>query len=447
MDDYTAYKQKWFEFVDYKPHPGQLNIHNTPENVRFVVACCGRRWGKSLAAAREAEALVTQANKSVWIVAPTYSTSERIFRIVYDDLIIKHNLPTRRKSLNEQYIEFEWGSVIEGKSAEHAESLIGAGNHLVVIDEASKMNLKKIFEMYLRPTLSDTKGKCLMISTPEGFDGFYEYFIYAQKAPMWHAFNSPSCENTYSFPDGENDEDLVEAKSSMTREIYDQEFKAEFTALSGRVYADFSRKTHIGNHPYNPMLPVYLTLDFGYRMPAALFFQTAKIGKKGKDHIFIIDEILHEKNLKISELCEAVQKKNYRIARVYGDPAGYQMQSSVGMGEADIFRQITGLPVISRRDKYSRSIQSGISHVRQYMMSADGDIRLHIDKSCSGIVEDVESYRYPEHKEGSNLKNEPLKDGFHDHGADSLRYGICGRYPIRQQQYKVSKRWLNKHSI
>jgi len=440
MDDYTAYKQKWFEFVDYKPHPGQLNIHNTPENVRFVVACCGRRWGKSLAAAREAEALVTQANKNVWIVAPTYSTSERIFRIVYDDLIIKHNLPTRRKSLNEQYIEFEWGSVIEGKSAEHAESLIGAGNHLVVIDEASKMNLKKIFEMYLRPTLSDTKGKCLMISTPEGFDGFYEYFIYAQKAPMWHAFNSPSWENTYSFPKGEKDEDLVEAKSSMTREIYDQEFKAEFTALSGRVYADFSRKTHIGSHPYNPMLPVYLTLDFGYRMPAALFFQTAKIGKKGKDHIFIIDEILHEKNLKISELCEAVQKKNYRIARVYGDPAGYQMQSSVGMGEADIFRQITGLPVISRRDRYSRSIQSGISHVRQYMMSADGDIRLHIDKSCSGIVEDIESYRYPEHKEGSNLKNEPLKDGFHDHGADSLRYGICGRFPIRKQQYKVSKR-------
>lgn len=73
-------------------------------------------------------------------------------------------------------------------------------------------------------------------------------------------------------------------------------------------------------------------------------------------------------------------------------------------------------------------------------MSADGDIRLHIDKKCTGIVEDLESYRYPEHKEGSNLKNEPLKDGYHDHGADSLRYGICGRFPIRKQKYKVSKR-------
>ena len=439
MSQISAYKQKWFEFLDYDPHEGQRKVHEALEKVRIVVACCGRRWGKSMAAAKEAEALVSQPDKNVWIVAPTYSTSERIFRIVYDDLIIKHNLPTRRKSLNDQYIEFEWGSRIEGKSAEHPESLIGAGNHLVIIDEASKMNLKKIFEMYLRPTLSDTKGKCLMISTPEGYDAFYEYFLYAKKSDMWDSFNSPSWENHHSFPLGEKDPDLIEAKESMTKEVFDQEFKGEFTALAGRVYSDFSRQSHVGNFPYNPMLPVFLGVDFGYRMPAVIFFQTGRIGDKGEDHIFIIDEILHEKNLKISELCAAIQKKKYRISRVFGDPAGYQMQSSVGMGEADIFRQIMGLPVISRRDKYSRSIASGISHVRQYMMTADGEIRLHIDHKCTGIVEDLEAYRYPDHKENSTLKNEPLKNGYNDHGADALRYGICGRFPIRKQKYRTEQ--------
>ena len=137
MSDLNAYKSKWFEFLNYDPHPGQRKIHEALEEIRFVVACCGRRWGKSMAAAKEAEALVSQPNKNVWIVAPTYSTSERIFRIVYDDMIIKHNLPTRRKSLNDQYIEFEWGSIIEGKSAEHPESCIGAGNDLIILDEAS----------------------------------------------------------------------------------------------------------------------------------------------------------------------------------------------------------------------------------------------------------------------------------------------------------------------
>ena len=440
INDYSDYKEKWFEFVDYKPHQGQQRIHNADKDIRFIVACCGRRWGKSLSAAREAEALVTQENKNVWIVAPTYSTSERIFRIVYDDLIIKHNLPTRRKSLNDQYIEFDWGSIIEGKSAEHPESCIGAGNDLVIIDEASKMNLKKMFEMYLRPTLSDTKGRCIMISTPEGYDSFYEYYLHAKRADAWLSFNSPSWENHYSFPDGEDDFDLKEAKESMTKEVYHQEFGAEFTALSGRVYEDFNRKTHVGKHTYNPMSPVYLCLDFGYRMPAAIFFQNARVGQKGDNHIFIIDEIIHEKNLKISELCEAIQAKNYRLHRVFGDPAGYQMQSSVGMGEADIFRQIMGHPVICRRDRLSRSIQSGVSHVRGFIMSAIGEIRLHIDERCKGIIEDFESYRYPEHKEGSNLKNEPLRNGIHDHGMDAIRYGILGLHPIRKSKYKVSSR-------
>ena len=440
MDQYLNYKQKWFDFLEYKPHKGQQRIHNIDPKKRFIVACCGRRWGKSLMSAREAEALVTQKDKNIWIVAPTYSTSERIFRIVYEDLIIKHKLPTRRKSLNDQYIEFEWGSIIEGKSAEHPESCIGAGNDLVIIDEASKMNLKKMFEMYLRPTLSDTKGRCIMISTPEGYDGFYEYFLHAQRSESWVAFNSPSWENEFSFPEGENDFDLKEARETMTKEVFDQEFGAEFTALSGRVYDDFSRRTHVGHYSYNPMLPVYLCVDFGYRMPACLFFQNVKVGEKGKDHIFIIDEIIHEKNLKISELCYAIQAKNYRLHRIFGDPAGYQMQSSVGMGEADIFRQIIGQPVICRRDKVSRSIQSGISHVRGFIRSADGDIRLHIDKKCKGIIEDFESYRYPEHKEGSNLKNEPLRNGINDHGMDCIRYGIIGLHPIRNSKYKVSNR-------
>lgn len=109
----------------------------------------------------------------------------------------------------------------------------------------------------------------------------------------------------------------------MTKEVFDQEFKGEFTALAGRVYSDFSRQSHVGNFPYNPMLPVFLGVDFGYRMPAVIFFQTGKIGDKGDDHIFIIDEILHEKNLKISELCAAIKKK------IIGYPEYLEIQQGI----------------------------------------------------------------------------------------------------------------------
>ena len=94
MNNIVDYKQQWFDFVDYTPHPGQLLLHNppkgeynykyNPDGARFIVACCGRRFGKSYSAAREAEVVATQPNKVVWIVAPSYNTSEKIFRIVFN---------------------------------------------------------------------------------------------------------------------------------------------------------------------------------------------------------------------------------------------------------------------------------------------------------------------------------------------------------------------------
>ena len=132
-----------------------------------------------------------------------------------------------------------------------------------------------------------------------------------------------------------------------------------------------------------------------------------------------------------------IKAKKYRIVQVFGNPAGYQVQSSVGVGEAHIFRQLLGHQVFSLRDKASRSINSGISHVRNFICSEDGTRRLHIDSSCNGIIEDIEAYRYPESKEGLALKDLPLKDGYSDHGADALRYGIVNKFPIRMNKIRT----------
>ena len=245
MKSIKDYKQKWFDFTDYEPHPGQKNLHFPPKGTRFTVACCGRRWGKSFSAAKEVEVVVTQKDKHVWIVAPTYSTSERIFRIVYDDMIIKHNLPTKRKSLKEQFIEFEWGSFVAGKSAEHPDSLIGEGLDLVIIDEAAKVN-RKIWDAYIRPTLSDRKGNAIFVSTPEGYGQFWELYLRGNKEKNWYSFNSPSWENNFAFPKGENDIDLIEAKSNLNTEIFDQgdDFSGNtFTApVTGKYQLSFATK-------------------------------------------------------------------------------------------------------------------------------------------------------------------------------------------------------------
>ena len=214
MDNFQNYKEQWFDFVGYEPHAGQMQLHNppmgeyhpehNPDGARFIVACCGRRFGKSYSAAREAELSLTRPGTETWIVAPTYTTSDKIFRMVYDEMVITKGYKPSQFSNKEQILRFDWAggsSILCGKSAEHPGGLIGSGCDLVIMDESSKIpNLKRIWEMYVRPTLSDKKGRAIFISTPDGFSHFYELFLQGKTAKNWFSFNSPSWENDFAFP-------------------------------------------------------------------------------------------------------------------------------------------------------------------------------------------------------------------------------------------------------
>ena len=429
------FKEKWFKFIDYKPHGGQKKLHFPNKDWRFCVAVCGRRWGKSVSASVEAQVVLAQPNKRVWCVAPTYDGSEKIFREIWDAMVVKKGFNTKRASYKDQYIEFEWGSFVEGKSADKPESLVGEGLDLLILDEAAKIK-KKTWEMYLRPTLSDRKGSAIFITTPAGFNWIYDLYLLGQKDDMWHSFNSPSWENHFAYPDGLGDTDLLEAKRNLAKEIFDQEYGSLFTSFAGRVYP-FDRNLDMGKFPYDPGLPTYVSIDFGYRLPAVLWLQSYREG--GLWHTKIIDEIIHEPNVKTDELVKRIKSKPYRVVEYFGDPAGGQAQGQSGLGDIEIFKR-NGINVKTIRDKVSRKVEAGISHVRGFIENAEGMRFLHVHEKCKGIAEDLESYRYPEPKEGFPLKADPLKDGHHDHGADALRYFYLNRFPIKNREVRMFKR-------
>ena len=431
----SEHKQNWFEFTGYKPHKVQLRLHFPTKDARFTVAVCGRRWGKSVSASKEAETILTQKNKRVWVVAPTYGGAEKVFREVWNEVIFKQNMPVRRKSYKEQYIEFEWGSVFEGKSADNPNSLVGEGLDLLIIDEAAKVK-KMVWDMYLRPTLSDRKGSAIFITTPEGYNWVYDNYKLGFEDEMWYSFNSPSWENQYAYPEGEDDPDLVEARRNMDRDIFDQEYGALFTSLAGRVWS-FDRRKDAGHFPYDPDLQTYCSIDFGFRMPAVLWFQTNRID--GEWHIYIIDEFLHKKNVKTEDLAKMIKAKKYNVQHYFGDPAGKNVQGQSGLGDIEIFRRF-GIVVKSVKDRVSRNIDAGCSHVRGFIENADGKRFLHVHNKCTEICSDLENYRYPDHKEGMDLKKVPIKDGFHDHGCDALRYFFINRFPIRQNKMRYLSR-------
>ena len=63
-------------------------------------------------------------------------------------------------------------------------------------------------------------------------------------------------------------------------------------------------------------------------MPAVGWFQVYKVG--GISHINMIDEIIHEENVKTDTLIELIKAKKYIVMEYFGDPAGNQAQGQSG---------------------------------------------------------------------------------------------------------------------
>ena len=422
--------------MGYTPHYGQAKLHYpTKETARFFVMVCGRRFGKTTASAMEATYYASQPNKRIWLVGLSYDKADLMFREIWQKMVIGKANDIIRASEKDRIIKFKWGTTVEAKSADNPDSLVGEGLDLLIVDEAAKVK-RKIWDMYLSPTLSDRKGKGIFITTPEGFNWIYDLFLLGQQDELWESHQAPSWDNHFAFPEAKSDQFLLERKRNMSREVYDQEYGAQFTSFAGRVYP-FDRLLDVGSYPYNKDLPTFCSIDFGYRMPAVGWFQVYRQG--GLHHINMIDEITHQTNVKTDELALKIKEKPYHVLKYYGDPAGLQSQSQSGLGDIEIFRR-KGITINTKRDRVSKSIASGISHVRSYIENAEGQRFLHVNEKCKGIMMDLENYRYPEAKEGQDLKPQPLKDGFHDHGCDMIRYFFINRFPIKNREFKVRTR-------
>ena len=425
------WKKEWFRFTGYTPHRGQEKIHFPERYAPYRVYVCGRRFGKTLGAAKELEITLSLPETRSWIVAPNHSLTDLVFREVWKTCVHKNMLKIKAKSnrKGEKFIETEYGSTLYAKTAENPDSLIGEGLDKVVMDEAARM--KSIIWELLAPTLADRQGEGIFITTPKGYNHIYDKFLLGQTDEDWYSYQAPSWVNQHVYPGGIKDKFLLSQKRNVSKNTFDQEYGAKFTTYAGKVYP-FDRYKDVGSFPYNPDLPTFCSIDFGFRMPAVGWYQT-----DSRDHVYQIDEIAHEKNVKTEQLVRRVLSKPYRVAKYYGDPAGTSIFGS-GIGDIEIFKR-HGIKVNYKRDKLSKDIPSGVEHVRSFMESANGERKFHVDKKCINSIEDYEAYTYPE-DEGRSLRLEPLKDGLHDHSCDQLRYFFINRFPIRRGKLTLLNR-------
>lgn len=222
--------------VDVELHPGQERLLR--ERVRFNVAACGRRWGKSVFA----ELLMTETAGEqcgrVGYFAPQYKLLAETWRDLDADL----GPVLVERSLTERRMKLATGGVIEMWSLEDMDAGRSRRYNRVIIDEAGLVpHLGESWERAIRPTLADLRGDAWFLGTPKGRNFFYRAHQLGQDKlqPEWQSWQMSTAVNPWIAPS-----EIEAMRRSMSERSFAQEVLAEFLDDAGGVFR-FVRESSI----------------------------------------------------------------------------------------------------------------------------------------------------------------------------------------------------------
>jgi hypothetical protein len=433
-----------FKLIGYQPHQGQKLYHLN--DARFKVPVCGRRFGKSTMAARDLEPLLfdePRNPKRIWIIGPTYDLAEREFRVIWDDLIVAMKLGQDKrvkKSYNKRSgdmsITMPWGTMLEAKSAEHPERLVGEALDYALMSEAAK-HKEDTWTRFIRPALSDKRGGASFPTTPEGYNWLYNLWANGQdpSRPMWASWQFPSWDNVVMFPGGAEDPEILDLKRDMVPEAFDQEIGAMFSSFVGKIFPEWDEATHVTEVSYDPRLPNYITFDWGYTNPlAAVEFQVDswdrirvwrvhyKAFTRLEDHIGLMQQ--------------RPQPEGYKIDLAFGDAADPEAAATVSRYLA---------PCIANPDAKTNWRQ-GIDLIRGFLKLRESisglcgpygepiyEPAFLVDHSCRDLIHEMNNYKAKESPKGTNVPEMGQKIA--DHAIDALRYGLMHVFVLGVQHH------------
>lgn len=388
--------------------PAQAQVALDPH--RFRVLCCGRRWGKTTLAIDQMKGRAAIPKSRIAYIAPTYQQARDIAWAQ-----LRTDCKSAAQSINESRLEINLvnGSQIILRGWEAIETLRGQRYDLIVLDEiASMKNFWMYWQEVIRPTLTDTRGEAIFISTPKGFNHFYDLFGLEATDTDYKSFHFATSDNPHIPPD-----EIDKARKELTEDRFAQEYLADFRKTEGLVYKEFNRDRHLREFE-GDAIKLFGGVDFGTHAPAAVI----EI-RKDKDFCYYVGPELYRSGMTDSAIADYVSTLSWN--ECYPDP-----ESTSGILELQR-RGVNVREVV----KGKGSVRGGINAVQELFRAN----RLFISPQCRNLIWELETYAYPERKPFKNEEENPVKEN--DHALDALRYALVmestsgnGLYIPRQHQ-------------
>ena len=399
---------------------------------RFRLACTGRRFGKTFLAYEEMFRMATskeataKGGYNIWYVA---NTSDNARRIMWASFLTQEKyVPSAyiaKKHEQRMILTFKNGSTISVFSAEEPDSLRGSSIDFLVMDECGFC--KKSAWTTIYPALTDKycEGKALLISSPDGYNWFWEiYNEHIGKDDDWGIFH-------YTTLEGGNvsEEEIEHAKKEMSLKEFRKEYLASFETMADRIYENYDKD--LNDIPEEEIDPtwgesdIHVGMDFNVR-PMTAAISVDEFDKEGNETISFFDEIVTSGFSNTQQMCDKIKSKYPKATvYVYPDPTGNKHQPSAPIGVTDMtILRDNGFIVCAPRAPYAS--KDKWNTVNTAMCTADGKRRVRVSRTrCPHLSDSLNGFVFKEN-------GDPDKSQGFDHITDAMAYEICYKLPIKR---------------
>ena len=381
------------------PQIALINAVNSP-NYRFICAALSRRLGKTFIANVIGQLVVLIPGCNVLIMSPNYNLSTISFDL-QRGFIKQFDLEVTKDNVKDKVIELSNGSTIRMGSITTVDSSVGRSYNLIIFDEAALGDGgEEAFNVSLRPTLDRPGSKAIFISTPRGKHNWFSKFWergWSESYPQWVSLQADYLENDRML-----ESDVEEARRSMSKAEFEQEYMASFNVFEGQIYS--LSESLIVEFEHSDGVEYLAGIDPGYRDPTAMVV----IAYDPKvDTFHVVDEYL-EAEATTAKHAEAFNKL---IGR-WGLDSGIFIDSAAAQFAGDLAYSYDISTI-----KAKKQVLEGIAYVQTLVEQG----RIKVAPHCKHTLEMFDQYQWDNR---DTLTREKPVHSKVSHIADALRYAV-----------------------
>jgi hypothetical protein len=381
--------------LPYRPRSWQSEVHR--HRRRFTIVVCHRRAGKTeLALAELAYAALAKPGCTVLYLAPLKMQSRAIIWQRATRLLLPVTASIHE---SEGRITLTNGSrFLVAGAGDDASHLRGQGFTSIALDEFALM-ADEVWHGAVRPTLSDTNGEAIFISTPSGKDALYRLQQQTRGDPEWSHFTFPASRTGVLPP-----EEIESARRSLPPWTFAREYECDADApMPGAIFGE--QMAHARSegriHPtiaIEPDLALQAALDIGIADATSLWmFQAMPTEVRLLAYREFLGTSLRDVALASREqgITTLIVPHDIRVRELVSGRSRLEMLQDLGF---DV------------RIAPSVSLEEGIDAANRLLP------RCHFDERHAALgIDRLRAYR----------RNPETEKPIHDessHGADALRY-------------------------